>query len=317
MVAAGRTQISYKAGVAENDKMTERGVLNKVKRMLDALSVDVSAGITVAVAREKLVESYNDIKDKRFSKLENSGGYVVMVQRLLNKAKADGIVDFGNDLVLDSIIGDNMEGAIKAFQIAFNKFLPAGTRMAEDGLIGPKTIKALLIVSGHYFNTFSSEDIARDFDSEPLWPESVQSGDEIDSEYDNDKRFIESLDQNIIGDRVRDILNLTPQNGPIVLPDTMNSMEAAMALWKVWSHTLNPTMFNNFMGEYFDITKVTTWSKLPKMYVSKSLKEIILKQLKPYLDRLFSWEEDSEISPTKFYDSLEVVEEDGIEQESQ
>ena len=87
-----------------------------------------------------------------------------------------------------------------------------------------------------------------------------------------------------------------------------------MALWKVWSHTLNQ-QFNNFMGEYFG--RVITCSKLPKMYVSKSLKEIILKQLKPYLDRLFSWEEDSEISPTKFYDSLEVVEEDGIEEESE
>ena len=221
MVAAGRTQITYKEGVAEDDKMTRLGVLNKVKRMLDNLSVDVTAGITVAVAREKLVESYNDIKDKRFSKLENSGGYVVMVQKLLNKAKADGIVNFGNDLVLDSIIGDNTDVAIKAFQIAFNKFLPAGTRMPEDGLIGPKTIKALLIVSEYHFNPLSSEDIARDFDGEPLWPESVQSEDEIDSEHDNDKRFIESLDQNKISDRVRDILKLTPQNGSIILPDTM------------------------------------------------------------------------------------------------
>ncbi len=155
-----RVRITYKDSVADKDKMTKRGVLSSVKAQLDGLSVDVVGGITVDVARKKL----DVIKCMRFDKkLSNKKAYIAMVQRLLNKAQEDNIVNFGKNLVLDAVMGFNTKNAIKQFQIEFNKLLPAAKRIAEDSSIGPQTITALLIVTADDFQKENGVKIANEF----------------------------------------------------------------------------------------------------------------------------------------------------------
>jgi len=143
-----RVSISYSGDVETQDQMIQREVLSSIKAQLKNMSVDVTAGITVAVARKIL----KTIKGVRFDKkVEGKEAYIVMVQRLLNKAKEDKIVNFGENLVLDSVMGSRTKRAIKAFQIAFNRLLPKNKKIAEDSRVGPQTITALLIVTADDF----------------------------------------------------------------------------------------------------------------------------------------------------------------------
>lgn len=241
MARSGRTQITYNRDVQDNDKMTEKGVVTWIKGYLDGLKVDLTQGITVKVARTKLTDGLTIMNSKNGGKynaeLKNASAYVVMVQRLLNKAKEKRIVNFEEDLTLDSIIGEKTESAIKAFQTAFNALLPGEKRITVDGLIGPQTIQALLIVTDGGFQSEDKAKIVSDFESKAEFEldELVPDGDKEAESDDSDEESGESTEFVYDGDAAPDYEARGFKNCKVLkLPNLAYSVDRAQKLYKYW-----------------------------------------------------------------------------------
>ncbi|MBI96007.1 hypothetical protein CL656_02570 [bacterium] len=266
-----------------------------------------SEKVSLRYSQYKLNELMDLLDVKKFSQIENASSYIVCIKKLLNEAQKRGIVNFGEDLALDSVLSNDDTKAIIAFQKAFNNLLPAGHRISVDGKIGPETIGALLTVVYDQFKRDNAELTLIIFfvssHNKKYYKEQREewaAQDKIDEE---NRRFFESLDREKVETYTRQILNLTPQRGPIVLPDTMNSAEAGMALWYVWSSTENEQRFNDLIRDSFAISKITTCERLTNVILTEELKRKIKEKIIPYLQGLYRWG-DAPDSPTNFYNSL-------------
>ena len=263
----------------------------------------------ITIPIHKLCQLMEELDNKRLKQLENLREYVYYTKLLLNEIKARGIIDYGENLDFDlnSILSNKRSKALLEFQKKFNRLLPGDHQISVDGKIGRETIGAILTVLNSEFHPNAPNRTQEIFyvasHNEQYYAQKRKEWAEQDRIDEKNRKIFESLDREKVETYTRQILNLTPQSGPIVLPDTMNSLEAGMALWKVWESTLNKHIMEDLTSEHFIKSKDKNYRKFPKIIVSKSLKEIITIQLIPYLERLYDWS-DTEGSPTNFNNSL-------------
>lgn len=260
--------------------------------------------VNISIPVHKLDKLMDELHSKRLNQLENLGEYVYYTKLLLNEIKARGIIDYGENLDFDlnTIISNKRSKALLEFQKKFNRLLPGEHQISVDGKIGKETIGAILTVLDGEFHPNAPNRTQEIFyvasHNKEYYAQKRREWAEADEQKRIDRIFFDSLDQEIIEFYRHGFDILCVTNKEITLPNGIDSNEVGMALWKIWRE------FRNKPGSDFR-HKQESKCILPKMYINKSLKENIAKQLIPYLERLYDWS-NTEDSPRNFYKSLIV-----------
>ena len=255
----------------------------------------------------KLNKLMDELNSKRLNQIENLEYYVYYTKLLLNEIKARGIIDYGENLDFDlnTIISNKRSKALLEFQEKFNRLLPGEHQISVDGKIGKETIGAILTVLSGEFNENSPNLTLEIFyvssHNQEYYAQKRREWAEADEQKRIDRIFYNSLDQEVIEfykDGFEIICSETDEE--ITIPEGVGSIEAGMALWQIWIESKN-----KHKRDCTCIHQRSYCRRLPKMYISQSLKENIAKQLIPYLERLSVWN-NTEASPKNFYKSLIV-----------